>query len=116
MWICGRALKWLQQRWPEFGLQIRSHFLHDSDGEPLDRHAVLVGDPDEEEAPGYGEIHIVPAYRYLEPVVTQWGGKRKRGKVGFSSPKQTATRWRAWTLHSLRHEQRDSIKHIVIPT
>jgi hypothetical protein len=124
MWMCGCAhpplvsLKSIQQKWPVLGRQIRRHFQHGPDGEPLDHHAVLVGNPDDKKAPGHGEVHVVPAYHYLEPIVTLGGVKRKRGQVGFSfsSPKQTATRWRARTLHSLRYEQRDSTKHIVIGT
>ena len=107
MWPCGcshpplLSLKYLQQRWPRFALQIRSHFTHDAKGEPLDRHAILCGDPDDEAALGHGEIHIVPAYVHQPAILTLLPRKLKRGKLSFSGPKQHLIQWRKDTLRSL---------------
>jgi hypothetical protein len=119
LWQCGcnhpelLSLLYVKQNWPVLARQIRRHFVHDSDGEPLDHHAVLIGNPADDKAPGYGEVHVVPAYHYLKPIVTQVGGKRKHGSK-FCSPKQTLSTWRVMTLRTLRYEQQDTSEFIKI--
>ena len=119
MWQCGCSqpelltLMYVKQRWPVLARQIRRHFEHGPDGEPLDHHAVLIGDPADKEALGHGEVHVVPAYHYLKPIVTLVGGKRKHGS-SFGSSKQTLSRSRTCTLRTLRYEQQDKTDYILI--
>jgi len=104
---------YVQQRWPVLAQQIRRHFKHGPDGEPLDHHAVLIGDPADKKALGHGKVHVVLAYHYLEPIQTLVVGKRKRG-YSFGSSKQTLVQARTCTLRTLKHEQRDKIDYIII--